>query len=258
MEYEVCARSDRGKVRVNNEDHFFVDQARGLYLLADGMGGARGGERASQLAVETVAELLLSKSVPDASALLQAVESANGRVLAEARDNPKLEGMGTTLVAALDLSEAGVAQGAPDARSQSFAIASVGDSRAYLCDNSGLHPITEDQTWVQEVGRPLGLDEETLSRHPMRHVLTMAIGVADVVDVRYYKVAVAPGAFLVLSSDGLHGVVPAGAFESILREDAVGNTTLEEKCNQLIQAARQAGGPDNITVILIRVLSSVR
>ncbi len=88
----------------------------------------------------------------------------------------------------------------------------------------------------------------------MRHVLTMAIGVAEVVDVRYYKVSVAPRGFLVLCSDGLHGVVAPGTFESILREDAIGNTTLEEKCNQLIQAARQAGGPDNITVVLIRVL----
>jgi serine/threonine protein phosphatase PrpC len=155
MPHEVCAKSDRGKVRPNNEDHFFIDQARGLYLLADGMGGARGGERASQLAVETVAELLRDKVAPDASSLLHAVEGANGRVLAEARHNPKLEGMGTTLVAAVNLVES-VAEGA-----QSFAIASVGDSRAYLCDKRGLSAITEDQTWVQEVGRPLGLDEET-------------------------------------------------------------------------------------------------
>jgi protein phosphatase len=254
MLHEVCARSDRGKVRVNNEDHFFIDEARGLYLLADGMGGARGGERASQLAVETVAELLSEKAAPDASALLHAVESANGRVLAEARGNPKLEGMGTTLVAAVDLGQSVSGPSASGQGSQSFAIASVGDSRAYLCDAAGLRAITEDQTWVQEVGRPLGLDEETLSRHPMRHVLTMAIGVADVVDVRYYKVAVPSGAFLLLSSDGLHGVVAAALIEGILREDGPGNDTLEEKCNHLIQAARQAGGPDNITVVLIRVL----
>jgi protein phosphatase len=253
MLHEVCAMSDRGKVRVKNEDHFFIDQVRGLYLLADGMGGARGGERASQLAVETVAEMLRDKVAPDASALLHAVEGANGRVLAEARHNPKLEGMGTTLVAAVDLGESVSSQNQGNL-AQSFAIASVGDSRAYLCDSAGLRAITEDQTWVQEVGRPLGLDEETLSRHPMRHVLTMAIGVAEVVDVRYYKVAVPSGGFLLLSSDGLHGVVPAALIEGILREDGPGNTTLEEKCHHLIQAARQAGGPDNITVVLVHVL----
>lgn len=253
MLHEVCAMSDRGKVRVKNEDHFFIDKVRGLYLLADGMGGARGGERASQLAVETVAEMLRDKIAPDASALLQAVEGANGRVLAEARHNPKLEGMGTTLVAAVDLGES-VSSQSQGTLAQSFAIASVGDSRAYLCDSAGLRAITEDQTWVQDVGRPLGLDEETLSRHPMRHVLTMAIGVAEVVDVRYYKIAVPSDGFLLLSSDGLHGVVPAALIEKILREDAPGNTTLEEKCNHLIQAARQAGGPDNITVVLIHVL----
>jgi protein phosphatase len=82
----------------------------------------------------------------------------------------------------------------------------------------------------------------------------MAIGVAEVVDVRYYKVAVPSGGFLLLSSDGLHGVVPASRIEGILREDEPGNSTLEEKCNHLIQAARQAGGPDNITVVVIHVL----
>jgi protein phosphatase len=147
--------------------------------------------------------------------------------------------MGTTLVAALDLKDC-------------FAIASVGDSRAYICDEEGFRAITEDQTWVQEVGRSLGLDDEALSRHPMRHVLTMALGVGSALDVRYYKVAFRPGSLLLMSSDGLHGVVSAEEIESILRENRPGYATLDEKCYHLIQAARQAGGPDNITAILIR------
>jgi len=236
---QSCARTNTGNVRSNNEDYFHIDPESGVYLLADGMGGARGGERASQLAVETVAETLREHGTRDASALLEAVELANDRVLAESRINPRLEGMGTTLVAAIDMGD-------------SFAIASVGDSRAYICDERGLRAITEDQTWVQEIGRPLGLDEETLSRHPMRHVLTMAIGVNENVDVRYYKVIVPAGAILLLSSDGLHGVISRSEIQTILREDWPGNTTLDEKCNQLIQAARQAGGPDNITVVLVR------
>ncbi len=237
---EACARTNTGKVRSNNEDFFFIDPEVGLYLLADGMGGARAGERASQLAVETVARVFLENTARDAATLLDAVERANESILAEARVNPKLEGMGTTLVAANDLGD-------------HFAIASVGDSRAYICDSKGLRVITEDQTWVQEVGRPLGLDEETLSRHPMRHVLTMALGVGDSVDVRYYKVAAEPQALILLSSDGLHGVVPVDQIGTILREDQPGASTLEEKCYSLIQAARNAGGPDNITVILIRL-----
>jgi protein phosphatase len=237
---QAVACTNTGKVRSHNEDYHFIDPELGLYLLADGMGGARGGERASQLAVETVAGDLRSNGHPDPSSLLEAVEHANARVLGEARLNPKLEGMGTTLVAAIDLGD-------------SFAIASVGDSRAYLCDAKGLRAITEDQTWVQEVGRPLGLDEETLNRHPMRHVLTMALGVGESVDVRYYKVGAQPDSMLLLSSDGLHGVIPARLIESILRENEFGRSTLQEKCSQLIEAARQAGGPDNITVVLIQI-----
>lgn len=236
----AAAGTNIGKVRSNNEDFHFIDQKLGLYLLADGMGGARGGERASQLAVETVAGDLRSKGTPDASALLEAVEHANARVLAEARENPRLEGMGTTLVAAIDLGD-------------SFAIASVGDSRAYVFNGTTLRAITEDQTWVQEVGRPLGLDEDTLNRHPMRHVLTMALGVGESVDVRYYKVPAEAGTVLLLSSDGLHGVVANGVIETILRENEAGSGTLEEKCSQLIEAARRAGGPDNITVVLIEI-----
>ena len=237
---QACARTNPGKVRSNNEDCFLVDGEAGLYILADGMGGARAGERASQLAVETVAEVFRSRETRDASALLEAVESANERILSEARGDPNLEGMGTTLVAAIDLGD-------------TFAIASVGDSRAYIWDRNGLRAITEDQTWVQDVGRPLGLNEETLSRHPMRHVLTMALGVGEALDIRYYQTRMEPGSLLLLSSDGLHGVVPNSAIETILREDNPDSTTLEEKCSSLIQAARQAGGPDNITAILVQI-----
>ena len=136
---------------------------------------------------------------------------------------------------------------------EDFAIASVGDSRAYVCDSKGLRAITEDQTWVEEVGRPLGLDEDILRRHPLRHVLTMALGVGETVDVKYYKIAVEPGATILVSTDGLHGVIPASKIEAILRENAPGLNTPDVKCSQLIEAAREAGGPDNITVILIQI-----
>lgn len=238
---QVCARTDVGSVRTNNEDSFFVDSQKGIYILADGMGGARGGEHASRIAVETVAEVFANAASRDAASLLNAVELANERILGEARQNPSLDGMGTTLVAAVDLGD-------------SFAIASVGDSRAYVANGDGLRAITQDQSWVQDVGRPLGLDEDALRKHPMRHVLTMALGVNSSVDVRYYKINVHSGAILLLSTDGLHGVVPHEQIERILREDTPGSTTPEEKCSHLIQAATQAGGPDNVTVILIRIL----
>jgi serine/threonine protein phosphatase PrpC len=234
---EACALTDPGRVRTTNQDFFQVVPELGLYLLADGMGGARGGARASQVAVETVAETLAKSSHRDAAALLGAVEEANQRVLHEATSDPRFEGMGTTLVAALET------------RANDLAIASVGDSRAYLLENGKLRAITEDQTWVQEVGKTLGLDEISLKTHPMRHVLTMAVGVGTAIRIRYYALALKPDSVMMLSSDGLHGVVPEEKIEIILNAP---HATLQEMCAELISAANAAGSPDNVTVLLIR------
>jgi protein phosphatase len=111
--------------------------------------------------------------------------------------------------------------------------------------------ITDDQTWVNEVGRPLGLDEESLKNHPMRHVLTMAIGASAPLTVNYYSVEMNPGAVLLMCSDGLHGVVEAPRMEQILRGGRNG-APLEESCRRLIEAAKEAGGPDNVTAVLVR------
>jgi PPM family protein phosphatase len=234
---EAFALTDPGRVRTTNQDFFRIVPELGLYLLADGMGGARGGARASQVAVETVAEILGKSQHRDAAALLSAVEEANQRVLHEATSDARLEGMGTTLVAALETNE------------NDLAIASVGDSRAYVLEEGKLRAITEDQTWVHEVGRTLGLDEVSLKTHPMRHVLTMAVGVGTAIRIRYYAVALKPDSVMMLSSDGLHGVVPADQIEQILKEPHV---TFQAKCGELISAANEAGSPDNVTVLLIR------
>jgi len=202
------------------------------------MGGAQAGERASRLAVDTVADVVLRARCRDSQVLLTAVEEANRRVLEAARKDPGLEGMGTTLVVALETGEG-------------LSIASVGDSRAYLLDDGGFRAITDDQTWVNEIGRPLGLDEESLRNHPMRHVLTMAIGASAPLTVNYYSVPLQVGALVLISSDGLHGVLDADHIEQILRGGLFGGT-LEESCRRLVEAAKEAGGPDNITVILAR------
>jgi protein phosphatase len=101
------------------------------------------------------------------------------------------------------------------------------------------------------VGRPLGLDEEALQKHPLRHVLTMALGVSEALDVRLYDIRTEPAAFLLLSSDGLHGLVTPEQIQRILGDNPEAANTLEEKCLHLINAARAAGGPDNITAVLI-------
>jgi protein phosphatase len=104
---------------------------------------------------------------------------------------------------------------------------------------------------VNEVGRPLGLDEQTLRRHPMRHVLTMAIGANGPLTVNCYSVALESGSLVLICSDGLHGVVDAGELRRILEAGRNG-APLEEICRQLVAAANAAGGPDNVTVILLR------
>ena len=234
---EACALSDKGCVRGNNEDYCLIDPEIGLYVLADGMGGAKAGECASRLAVETVAEIVHLAPARDSQALLRAVDEANRRVIDAAQHDVSLEGMGTTLVAALAIEQA-------------LSIASVGDSRAYVFDEHGLRLITDDQTWVNEVGRPLGLDEESLRNHPMRHVLTMAIGASSPLTVNYYSVDLTPGSLVLLCSDGLHGVVEAPQIEEILRGGRNGDS-LEEICRRLVEAAKGAGGPDNVTTILV-------
>jgi PPM family protein phosphatase len=232
---EAFGISDPGCVRNNNEDCYLLSPQSGLYVVADGMGGAQAGEHASKLAVDTLADVVGNAEQSGAEMLARAFQDANNRVLSAAATDASLEGMGTTMVAALE-------SGAE------LLIASVGDSRAYVYQGDELIVITEDQTWVHEVGRRLGIDEVSLRTHPMRHVLTMAIGVSPELRVHSYALKPQPGDQILLSSDGLHGVVDA----SVIAGALAGNGNLESKCRRLIDAAKQAGGPDNITVVLLR------
>lgn len=240
---EAFGASNVGCVRTNNEDYFLVAPSNGLYLVADGMGGAQAGEHASKLAVETVYDLVqnLDRSRRDketvTDALVDAFEEANRRVMDAAAADPNLEGMGTTLIAVMETSDG-------------LTVASVGDSRVYKLEDRALTLVTEDQTWVNEVGRRLGIEEENLKVHPMRHVLTMAIGVSEQLRVHTYQLHPSTGAQVLLCSDGLHGVAP----EKDLAEILNGPDSLESKCNQLIESAREHGGPDNITAVILRSL----
>src|SRR5579884_1059017 len=232
---EAFGISDPGCVRTNNEDYYLLLRDRGLYLVADGMGGAQAGEHASKLAAETVAEFVGNTDRREPEILASAFEEANRRVMHAASNDAALEGMGTTLVAVLECGPR-------------LLISSVGDSRAYVQTNGKLLVITEDQTWVAEVGRRLGLDEVSLKSHPMRHVLTMAIGVSPELRIHSYALRPQPRTQVLLCSDGLHGVVEAQFIADTLAQ----NTSLEQKCHTLIEAARNAGGPDNITAVLLQ------
>lgn len=237
---EAFGASDPGCVRGNNEDYYLVAPSIGLYVVADGMGGAQAGEHASKLAAETLWEIVYeNSSAADTEAaarmLIEAFQEANRRVMDAASSDPSLEGMGTTMVAALS-------------KNGDLLIASVGDSRVYLYESGTLSTITEDQTWVNEVGRRLGIDEESLKTHPMRHVLTMAIGVSDQLRVHTYLLRPSSGTQILLCSDGLHGV----ANEDDLKRALSSDVSLEAKCQELIAAARARGGPDNITAVLLK------
>lgn len=237
---EVYGLSDQGCIRKNNEDYCLLAPELGLYLVADGMGGARAGEQASQLAAETVANYIWRSGKRDADTLVHAFEAANRAVKEAAAADAGMEGMGTTLVAVLE-------------SGNDILIASVGDSRAYIFNNGVLSPITEDQTWVNEIGRRLGLDEESLRNHQLRHVLTMAIGVSSPLRIHSYTVHPDPEACILLSSDGLHGVISSENIVEVLKSEQ----SFEAKAHSLIDAARKAGGPDNITVALLRPKASI-
>jgi PPM family protein phosphatase len=235
---EAFGLSDPGCVRNNNEDYYLLAPTLDLYLVADGMGGAQAGEHASKLAGDTVAEFIWKSGQSSGEVLLDAIAEANRRVLEAAENDPNLHGMGTTLTAAFKVGA-------------ELLFASVGDSRAYVFQDQQLQAITEDQTWVNEVGRRLGINEDALKVHPMRHVLTMAIGVGESIRVHSYAVPIQSGSQFLLCSDGLHGVLSL----EIISETLSTSETLESKCRSLVQAAKNAGGPDNITAVLLVALA---
>ena len=236
---EAYGLTDPGCQRNNNEDYFISDSSRGIFIVADGMGGANAGEYASRLSAETLYEFLL-KADDDVSLseLEEGFVQANSAVRHASAESSEFEGMGTTLVAARLVDRV------------RLLLASVGDSRAYCLSENQLSVLTKDHTWVTEVGSRLGLTEEAIRHHPMRHVLTMAIGVSEALRVDSQVVRVGSGDQILLCSDGLHGVIDEKMLESTLKSEK----SLVEKAHYLIEAAKERGGPDNITVVLIRVL----
>lgn len=234
---ETFGLSDLGCVRATNEDYFITDDGAGIFILADGMGGANGGEFASKLSADTLHQYLRDVESFDPPQLEQGFLEAHQAVQQAARAHRELKGMGTTLIAALAKGDG------------QFTVASVGDSRAYLISQGEIRLLTQDQTWVAEIGARLGLSKECLDRHPMRHVLTMAIGIDSKLRMYSRTINVSPGDQILLCSDGLHGVIN----EKTLQDVLISEKSLSEKAHYLVKAAKQQGGPDNVTVVLIQV-----
>jgi PPM family protein phosphatase len=237
--FEAFGLSDPGCVRTNNEDYFINDERSGIFILADGMGGAKAGEHASRIGAEWLYEFLNAAGEnQDPEVLERGFRLANQAVRDAAKDDPELDGMGTTLVAVRAIS------------GSQLQISSVGDSRAYLSSDGKFSALTKDQTWVAEIGTKLGLSEEALKTHPMRHVLTMAVGCAEELRVHTQTIPVNKGDQILLCSDGLHGVVS----EEILSQALLFQKSLTDKCHYLVEAAKENGGPDNVTVVLIQAV----
>ncbi len=225
-----------GSVRSNNEDAFDAVPELGFFVVADGMGGALGGERASAVTVRTLVEEAREAAASlTVETLVQAVELANRRVRREAENNPALRGMGTTVTAAV-------------VRSGRVHVASVGDSRAYKLARGSLECLTEDDTWVRQVARATGVSDEKFASHPYRHLLTKAVGADSEVRAATVVADFSPGDILLLCSDGLHGVMPAGLIAESLRAGA----TTKEKAEALIGAVLERGAPDNVTAVVVR------
>jgi PPM family protein phosphatase len=239
-------RTDVGRVRSENQDFGTVTTSKDehdahpggrLLIVADGMGGHRGGATAARLATETVKSQYLGFGNDDiAAALLDALTRANTRIFTEAQTNLELRGMGTTTSALV-------------VRGNQAWFAHVGDSRIYFVRNGEIRQLTEDHSLVASMVREGLLTTKEAENHPRRNVLQRSIGVSDEVDVDVRgPIEVQEGDVFILCSDGLHGVVKPDEINEV-----VTNMSIEQAADQLVTRALERGGPDNVTVIVARV-----
>jgi PPM family protein phosphatase len=225
--------SDTGRERRTNEDNAFAQAP--LFAVADGMGGARGGEVASGIVVETL-NGGMPDGVPPEAGLAELTREANHRIHQQATSDAERSGMGTTLTAAY------VGDG-------EVAFAHVGDSRAYRFRDGKLEQLTEDHSLVGELVRRGKLTPQQAEEHPQRSVITRALGPEGSVQVDSFSVGAQPGDVFLLCSDGLTSMVPVDTMDDILREA----DSLDAAAHRLIDAANENGGRDNITVVLFRI-----
>lgn len=228
----VAAKTDVGRVRQGNEDSYLVKEP--LFAVADGMGGHIAGDVASATAVDLIAERADESMPRNTAELASIVRGANTAIWEKAQNDPALRGMGTTCTLAL-LNE------------HEIHIAHVGDSRAYLYRGQELSQVTEDHTLVSRMVREGRLKPEEAERHPQRSIITRALGVDADVEVDELSLEVAEGDRLLLCSDGLTSMIGHDDLHEVLSTQADPNAAAEE----LVARALEAGGEDNVTVVLI-------
>ncbi len=226
----VCHRTHQGLVRANNQDHWLAEAP--LYGVADGMGGHRGGETASRVALQVFRNAIGFKK-PDAQVLRMAVEAANRRLFDLSAHDETLRGMGTTMSMIWQ----------DDNR---LLIAHVGDSRIYRLREGKLEQITNDHSFVAELVRNHVITPEMAKTHPQRNIITRAVGVDPMVEVDLLEEELLPGDQWLICSDGLHGMVEDAEMAQILT-----SMELEEAAERLLTRALENGGHDNVTFVIL-------
>ncbi len=235
---ETTVATDVGRQRRDNEDSSYASGS--VFVVADGMGGAQSGEVASKIVVDAFSSGLPETGTAE-ERLAVVVQRANREIHERSRSEAANAGMGTTVTAAyLD--------------GDAIAIAHVGDSRAYLLRDGELRRLTEDHSLVEELVRGGRLTEEEAAEHPQRSVITRALGIEPIVEIDTWTYPLRPGDVVLLCSDGLTSMVS----EQQLQRVVVAAPTLNEAAQRLIGAANEAGGRDNITVVLFRVTRAGR
>ena len=229
--------TDAGKVRKNNEDSLLVGEGRDetLFVVADGIGGFEAGEVASSIAVDVL------KDVEAAQSLEDAIREANRRILVAARGDERLSNMGTTVVAV----RFGGTEEEPLAE-----VSHVGDSRVYLFRDGALRPLTEDHSLVAELVRSGDLTRAQASEHPQKNLITRALGAEDDIEVDTTVLPIKLDDRLILCSDGLTDMLPEPRMLELLASSPEGP---ERAARALVQAALDAGGLDNVTVVVVDI-----
>jgi len=246
LKWHAAAKTDAGCQRQRNEDNYYVSPDQRLFVVADGMGGAAGGAKASKLAVEILEEEWENNPPSGHSAevvrkwLKQAVNKANQAIFDERESSSLVKGMGTTVVVGVQ------------ADSNLLEIAHVGDSRAYLLRDDKAVLLTNDHSVVQEMVRAGRLTEAQARTNPYKNLITRCLGHERKVEIDQIPVELQAEDWVVLCSDGLSTVLMDDQISEI-----VSNTTDPKLvCDELVKQTIEGGAPDNVTVVVIHYLGS--
>lgn len=232
--------TDIGRKRKVNQDYAYTSEEPignlpNVFIVADGMGGHNAGDYASKVTVETlVAQIASSFEKNPVRILGKAIEAANRLIFRKAHENPDLEGMGTTVVAATCMG-------------RFLQVANVGDSRLYVVSREKITQITRDHSLVEEMVRMGGIARDEARNHPDKNIITRAVGVNDTVEVDFFTVELSEGDMVLICSDGLTNMLEDEKIRMILS----GAGDIADKTRELVDAANENGGRDNITVIVI-------